>query len=55
MVFVIVLVLETSRERSEPEWRWGVRSVATGDEAHFRRVADVLAYVAMKADAPTPR
>ena len=50
--FVIVLTLES--RASELEWRWRVRSVQTGEERHFREVADVLAFVAMRADASFP-
>ncbi len=55
MTFVIVLALEAHGVAVEPEWRWRVRSVQTGEEARFRKVADVLAYVAVQAGVPAPR
>lgn len=53
--FVIVLTLEAREAGAEPQWRWRVRSVETGDEAHFQRVVDVLAYIAAIARVPAPR
>lgn len=55
MVFVIVLTFEPGSPGSEPEWRWRVRSVETGEERHFRRSTEVLAYVAAMADVAAPR
>lgn len=55
VVFVIVLTFEPGSPGSEPEWRWRVRSVETGEERHFRRSTEVLAYVAAMADVAAPR
>lgn len=53
--FVMLLWLEPRDRTAEPEWRWRVKRVQTGEQAHFRRLADVLAYVARQAGAPAPR
>lgn len=52
--FVIALWLEPNGTAMEPEWRWRVRDVQSGVEAHFRRVADVLAYVAARSGMSGP-
>lgn len=53
--FVILLWLEPSEGAAEPEWRWRVRQAQTGEEACFRRLCDVLAYVASRSATPAPR
>jgi len=40
--------------QADPEWRWRVRCVQTGTEAYFRRVGDLLAYVAEQSGLPPP-
>lgn len=55
VTFVIVLRLEPAGKGSEPEWRWSVRSVETGATGHFRRIADVLAYIAAMSGNAGPR
>ncbi|HMM40674.1 MAG TPA: hypothetical protein PKA95_02095 [Thermomicrobiales bacterium] len=54
MAFVIVLWLEPRGMAEEPEWRWRVREVRGGGEASFRRVADVLAYIAARSGTSGP-
>lgn len=54
MAFIIVLTLESRGQSTELEWRWRVRSVQTGEERQFREVADVLAFVATRANASIP-
>ncbi len=54
VAFVIVLTLEPGNVGTVPEWRWRVRSVQTGEERHFRRIADVLAYVAATSAVGAP-
>ena len=53
--FVMVVWLESDGETAEPEWRWRVNHVKTGEQVYFRRLADVLAYVSEKAGAAPPR
>ncbi|HEU5421951.1 MAG TPA: hypothetical protein VFU72_00275 [Nitrolancea sp.] len=53
-VFVITLWLEQGGAAAKPEWRWRVREVRSGEEALFRRVSDVLAYVAARSGGPGP-
>ncbi len=53
--FVVVLWLESRHTGQDAEWRWRVRCVQTGDEKCFRRVGDVLTFVADEAGAPPPR
>jgi hypothetical protein len=52
--FVLLLWLEPGAGRGAPEWRWRVRWVQTGEEACFRRTADVLAFIAERAGLPPP-
>ena len=52
--FVIVLWLEPQKEKVEPQWRWRVTCVQTGERAYFHRFADVFAYVSDKARVPPP-
>ncbi len=52
--FVIVLWLEPREVQAEPEWRWRVNHVQSGDQALFKRLDDVLAYVATKAEVSPP-
>lgn len=47
--------LEPRASDAEPEWRWRVSHVQTGKEAHFRRVADVLEFIATQSELPPPR
>lgn len=54
MAFVIVVWQEPRDAAREPEWRWRVREVRGGDEASFRRVADVLAYIAARSGTSGP-
>ncbi len=54
VAFVIVLWLEPNGPAEEPEWRWRVRDVRSGVEARFRRVADVLEYVAARSGVSGP-
>ena len=53
--FVILLWLEPRVGVAEPEWRWRVKQVQTGEQVHFWRLADVLAYVASRAGVSAPR
>jgi len=54
VTFVIVLWLEPRDEMREPEWRWRVREVRDGEEASFRRLDDVLAYIAARSGTAGP-
>ncbi len=52
--FVIVLWLEPQETGGDPEWRWRVTCVQTGERAYFHRLADVFAYVSRRAGVPPP-
>lgn len=51
----MTLWLEPRETVAEPEWRWRVRHVQTGEQTHFRRLGDVLAFVADRSGMPSPR
>lgn len=53
--FVMTLWLEPQETAAEPEWRWRVRHVQTGEQSYFRRLGDVLAFVASRSGIPSPR
>lgn len=53
--FVMTLWLEPQETVAQPEWRWRVRHVQTGEQTHFRRLGDVLAFVADRSGMPSPR
>jgi len=53
--FVMTLWLEPQEVKAEPEWRWRVCHVQTGEQTHFRRLGDVLAFVASRSGVPGPR
>ncbi len=50
--FVITLWLEPS---AEPEWRWRVTCVQTGEQRLFHHLQDFLTFVSTEADVPAPR
>ena len=52
--FVIVLWLERREVEAEPEWRWRVTHVQSGQQAYFTKLADVLAYVGTRAEVSPP-
>ncbi|MEE8443296.1 MAG: hypothetical protein V3S37_06050 [Dehalococcoidia bacterium] len=43
--FVMTLWLEPQQGEAEPEWRWQVCHGQTGEQAYFRRLSDMLAFV----------
>lgn len=51
--FVMRLWLEGGRQESG-QWRWHVHHVQSGEERYFRKLADVLAFVAEKAGVAGP-
>ncbi|MDO8751593.1 MAG: hypothetical protein Q7K03_10710 [Dehalococcoidia bacterium] len=53
--FVMTLWLEPRETPADPEWRWRVVEVPTGEQRYFRRLDDLLAYVSEKAGVPPPR
>ncbi|MBI4297142.1 MAG: hypothetical protein HY676_01270 [Chloroflexi bacterium] len=53
--FVATLWLEPTDRPDQPEWRWRVVEVYTGDRHYFRRLADLLAYVSERAGVPPPQ
>ncbi len=52
MSFVITLWLEPS---AEPESRWRVTRVQTGEHRYFHRLQEFLTYVSAEAGVPAPR
>lgn len=52
--FVMTLWLEPREVPAEPEWRWRVVQVQTGEHRYFRRLSDLLAHVSEKAGVPPP-
>ena len=52
--FVMTLWLEESHSSDEPEWRWRVTRVDTGERHYFRRLGDVLAYVSAETGVAAP-
>lgn len=52
--FVIVLWRESGGASGEPEWRWRVKAVKSGEEAWFRRIADVLAFITARSGGLGP-
>ncbi len=55
VTFIIVLWMESRELPGEPEWRWRVTEVQSGEEAYFQRMEDLLAYVSEKAGVSPPR
>lgn len=55
MSFVMTLWLEPREVKAEPEWRWRVSHVQTGEQAYFRRLTDMLAFVASRSGVPGPQ
>ena len=55
VVFVIRLWLEPREIRGDPEWRWYVRHVQSDNEAYFRRIKDVTAFVERMSGATAPK
>lgn len=53
--FVMTLWLEPTSRPGQPEWRWRVVEVPTGEQHYFLRVANLLAYVSERAGVPPPR
>ncbi len=43
---VIVVTFDSGDDERGSRWEWRIRSVETGMEGRFQRVADVLAFVA---------
>jgi hypothetical protein len=52
--FVMTLWLEPREMPAEPEWRWRVTEVATGEQRYFRRLSDLLAHVSEKTGVSPP-
>ncbi len=53
--FVMTLWLEPTDSPGQPQWRWRVVEVATGEQHYFLWVANMLAYVSERAGVPPPR
>ncbi len=51
----MTLWLEPQQVEAEPEWRWRVSHVQTGEQAYFRRLTDVLAFITSQSGIPAPR
>lgn len=52
--FVMTLWLEPREHKEQPEWRWRVRHVQSGDEACFRSMTGVLQFIEDKAGVSGP-
>lgn len=52
--FVLRLWLEPSSEHN-PDWRWKVHHVQSGEERYFRNLANVLEFVSDCANVVPPR
>lgn len=55
MSFVMTLWLEPQEMEADPEWRWRVVHVQSGEQVYFRRLADVLAFVSRCSAVQAPR
>ena len=53
--FLITVWLEPQQVEAEPEWRWRVRPSQADQVTYFRRVADVLAFIASESGSTGPR
>lgn len=53
--FVMTVWLEPGKGDGDPEWRWRVSHAQTGEEAHFRRLTDVLTFITTQSGRPPPR
>lgn len=53
--FVMTVWLEPREGEGDPEWRWRVSHAQTREEAHFRRLADVLAFIATQSGQAPPK
>lgn len=53
--FIMLVWLEPQDSEVEPEWRWRVRHVQTGEQAYFRRATDVLAFITRLTGLPPPQ
>jgi hypothetical protein len=51
----MALWLESSSASEEPEWRWRVTRVDTGERRYFRSLAGVLEYISDESGMPSPR
>lgn len=52
--FVITLWIEGPVRPQQPDWRWRVIEVESGERRYFWRLADVLLYVSERAGVPPP-
>ncbi len=52
--FVMTLWLEPRSVQEDPEWRWRVIQVQTGERRYFRRLSDLLAYVSNQTGVRPP-
>jgi len=53
--FVIRLWLERRPTADAPCWRFQVRHVQSGEQAHCLTLADVVAFIARQSGVPGPR
>lgn len=53
--FVVRLWLERRQRAKEPEWRFEVRHVQSGEMSHGRSLTDLLAFVERHAAVPPPQ
>lgn len=53
--FVMTVWLEAGGVEAEPEWRWRVTHVQTGKQSYFRRLNDVMNFIAGESGVPSPQ
>ena len=53
--FVMTVWLESREVEAEPEWRWRVRRTQADKIVYFRRVADVVSFIASESGLPGPQ
>lgn len=53
--FVMTVWLEPREGEGDPEWRRRVSHAQTSEEAHFRRLAEVLAFTATQSGQAPPQ
>jgi hypothetical protein len=53
--FVMTVWLEPRSVEAEPEWRWRVQRVQSNEISYFRRVDDVLSFIAKDSGLPGPK
>lgn len=53
--FVMSLWMEPREVEADPEWRWRVLHVQSGEESYFKNLDDLLEFVATKSGVSAPQ